>query len=66
MFSAFWRHLVDFSAIVDPIGFSMGFQNQPFLKKIIIKTNEKDIQETALKKHTFLSIFDAKMRRLKW
>jgi hypothetical protein len=31
-FCGLWHHLVDFGAIVDPIGFRRGSQNRPFLK----------------------------------
>jgi hypothetical protein len=46
-FSTFWRRLADFGAIFDPIGFSRGSPNRPFLKKIQKINKKKEVQETA-------------------
>ena len=51
----FWR----------PLDFEWGSPDRPFLKQIE-KNEKKEVQETAFLKHYFWSIFDAKMRGLKF
>ena len=55
--SAFWRHLVDLGAILDPIGFGMGVSKSTVSEKHSQEIRKKEVQETALEKHDLLIDF---------